>query len=664
MNDKITNYLQSGKFFIPDEVVISVPNSREVINSIITSENAGYEGLLRRTQHYLKKEVNDEVLTVDSSKQYYLYINPRAVYNVNLIKKKTTSSNDRMRRLRNIPVYWDICDIVVPNSGWRINNIISKEDLFVEFTEGRESRFDAAEQIIYAEVSHPDIPGIILEKLGYDITAVNIPFVVSLTYSDLYRYVSEFNRNLVFGTFSEKIRFIDKTLPSLLDPDPVIRYTANFIPEDVYQKEKDRSFKLATAIGNQNNVLGSLDQYKLGHIYNLSELAPSTCLGAEGGNTVQLLYIGKIDSAIYDVTRYARPLRGNSFTSINSLPEYLEWSEKSPKLGKSGEYDKYWGYLDIPLDVFLPINYGRSNSGYYYGRTNHPVIKKVLETGNPITETELLDIKIKIYQTLDNLNFIELIDPRFFVFPSIGLSGAKKGQIFENFLSDSPDMEGRYKEKDFKSSYRHFVEITDLGKFVDIKSSAKTILNQLTINIDGAAPDYGRTAKEKSYGETYPRYGFVNINAYNLLSKTDIDNLNEQSLKNIQYNIANYILYTLLDYCKDYLSSCTTSSWKRAYNNCGNYAIPIYSEVTNGLLANLQKLTVIELNKYYARGSKVNQLQDDPDFKKQVYKSIIDLLFDKKEECRLKYLKNGVIDTIEKFKLAKEIFERCTEYLS
>jgi hypothetical protein len=692
--------LMEGEYNIPDMVVVSLPSNENEFKKyketcLKDARNAKTRSHLGDKPSIYKGEVEypsfeeGEIPTV-------VFLNPTSVYNYNCVVKRNTAANGLLKQLNNYAR--NICELTsveIENKGWEVIKVISP-DIYSEFTIPRSIGLSTRGGV-YLQVNHPELTRK-TEKLGY--CSDDVCFVICVKNDYFINYLADYSNNLLFDRMNSKFRFIDISIDNYFTIDSHITNPySEFISEEDYQARKDSLYKLAIGIGKSKNILDLQDQYNPGHLYKFTATNKNLNVGNGYNGSFFLLYIGKIGLFNYISSTYGKhsSLFCNNFIDMFDTGEFSNWTtdpEKIPILGN--KTSEVWGELNIPVDVFIPL----SRRGYRNSCKGR-LIEKSLIQGRPLTETELykheeeifrLATKIREYgdkkidyNVISNLlpegitdvteqELGEIVDeeltPRFIVLPSVGLLSPKKKNILEESINKCDSKRTTY-ETEWKTSYRHFVDVRDTGKYITFNSPTQSIMKNLILEAEGKIKNYNYFTisenYERAYNNTYPGLRKnIGIDSYDLFTEEELGKMNKEILGNLKNNLSNLILTILLSYSTGYLSYRISNStyWNKFSESPFQ---PEYDKVS-GMLGEIEKAVPLVYNTcpVSERPDRVDMYKmytfEPKTLKRNLLDAIINIITDGSNR-ELERRKVGIDYIIKKYKLTEKDFKKCEVYL-
>lgn len=727
----ITTYYQSlweGLFNIPDKVVISLPANEIEYDKYRKSCIRGHKSRIQQAKlgdspQCYKSDADfehpsppneDEIPTV-------LFLKPLGTYNYQKIKKRSTASNNYLKRLNfTTRRICEVAEVELVNEGWEIVRVIPL-DIYSSFfiPDPILDNLDSGAGILI-QVNHPGLSREV-EKLGY--SSDNLCFIICVTPDFFLDYLSTYSdtNSLLFSNVRGNIRFTNISVNDYFDVDQcTLTLSCDFISEESYQRYKDSVYKLAVGLGNSNNFLKTTDKYIPGHLYKFLCTKKTINVGDRRSNSFFLLYVGKIGLSSYiSSTSYDKhsTLFCNNFIDMFDAAEFNEWTDDRGKICRFEKGDlsncRLWGELDIPVDVFIPINHSNRGRCACKGR----LIKNILVQGKPYTEEEFYNHEGEVFKLagkarelcfnneknmgefdiheiptdyfpegvvvndLDEVDYLagEELVPRFVILPSVDLMSSKKKDILEVYIEGklNPDYKkpDSVNEAEYKTSYKHFMDILDAGEYVSFKSPTESIMKNLLLRAEGEITNYSYYAlrqKYRGYYDTNPAgWRIVGIDSYDLFSEEELSKLDDRVLGNLKNNLSNLILTSLLIYGlkyleykllgHSYLSSFSESSFMPEFGQVTGLLKEIeeevfkcYSQSKSDKPSNTGGCS-ISLRNFTTPGSKYSL------FGKELLESIIGVLMNGNSRER-KYRKGGIDHIIKKYKLTTEDFKKCELY--
>jgi hypothetical protein len=421
-------------------------------------------------------------------------------------------------------------------------------------------------------------------------------------------------------------------------------------------------------------LLGKTDPYKLGHLYYFSPKSSKINISYFNKFGYYFLYVGKINLGKYRVVRSRTLFDYNIYIDRWYSDEFSEWDSKSDRINRKGS--RWWGDIEIPLDVFVPVaqscSYSRSNLNL---TDENSVVKKYIEQDVIIPENEFFELKADSYLNIyeqykkkdsNDLNsfMCERTNPMFLVFPSAELTEAKKESILEFDLfglnKDNVGTGSYYSPRavDFVSSYRHFSDVIDLGKVVEFSSfDAKINMKRMIVDIFGVKGDYFKVVcKDNHDTDTECSIG---VDSFNLFTEEELQQLPKKVQDNLRTNLASLIINLLTNFCRC-IEEELCNTWTCSYH--GSSEKPGIDSL-KGLPESLL-IGVSDLLKDVKDSEKIEG-KDTAEKKKRagfVNVAVNSLLKAQEEPSGLMYRKNSLVDLIKKFNITEKMLRKCEAY--
>lgn len=672
-NTLIQNEFQTGECYIPEKVVISLPRNEEVLmNRIQSDEVVSNLENIKSANGSIKTKDNSTNLFIGPNDQVFLYVNVKSETNYNIVVKKTTASNSFLEKMNRFSA---VSPIILKNEGFMVKRIIDSH----EVSGGSAVEDSTTDSLCYAlvEITHPDLYRVVNEKLGYDLSKYkNISIITYIKYTNLIGYLARNRSGMSYGRLNEPIRFADTMYSESLGAAGLIHSDCLFISESDYQKNKDTFYKISRKLGESCNLLGKTDPYKLGHLYYFSPKSSKINISYFNRFGYYFLYVGKINLGKYRAVKSRMLFDYNIYIDRWYSDEFSEWDSESDRINR--KKSRWWGDIEIPLDVFVPVaqssSYSRSNLNLL---DENSVIKKYIEQDVIIPEDEFFELKADSYLNIYELNkkesesssndegfMCERTNPMFLVFPSAELTEAKKESILEldlfGFDKDNVGSGFYYSPRaiDFVSSYRHFSDVIDLGKVVEFSSfDAKVNMKRMIVDIFGKKGDYFKVVC-KEIGDSDSECS-IGVESFNLFTEDELQQLPEDVLNNLRTNLADLIINLLTYFCR-YIDEKLRNTWTCSYR--GSTDVPeidsfkgIPKSLFNGvsdLLKDVKDFERIE-GKAMAEKKKKAGFVDI---------AVNSLLKAQEEPSELMYRKNSLVDLIKKFNITEKMLRKCEAY--
>lgn len=655
MNTAFRQNLLDGIYYIPETVVLAFPKDTKELDESSADVDGSITEMINKYTAFFKREDNSCNYNFDNQKVTVLNVIGKRNYE--FIKKKTTLSNGYLNKL----IFG--CEkkemIELDNKGFRITALHHPSDSALEVCYGVST--SEKSQIFLAEITHPDLVNKVKEKCGYDLSDPkyrNITITVLISYNNLIDYYSN-NEKLVYGSIDEPIRFLEKSITDVYNPADLIYYESPFIGEHEYQSKKDTTLRIPTSIGIPDKIIPADQEFTPGHIYRV--LVCNNSFYGYYNKTFYLLYLGKLDKVRNIVSRSLKSiLQSNVLIDEFDVAELNDWDDE-PRIGRVSKW--VWGELEIPMDAFLVVS---SKLEY----TDSKIIKEAINSEKGfITEQQLLKICSdsmefvhdnatgKCYYSTTEINGFK----RVVLLPSGGLSMPKKGSPLEEYVAEIdkksiPARENAFStESNYLSSFRHFCEISDMGKYAEIESPVITFIKNMILDAEGKYPDMFEKAELRRFG----------LNAFDLFSEDELKRIGKVRYENIRRNVA-YAVVNLM--AKFVIGYCTKMAHRNSWNNAfgdNNYD-PEYADLKPGSF--LSEISNQVLNDYKSiipvGDNKVVQL-DDPKAKKCILNSLVKGLVKYKNQPKgesTRY-RTSIYGILNKFDINEEILkEICKAY--
>ena len=657
MNTTFRQNLLDGKYYIPETVVLAFPKDKKELDYRIAEVEGSLTGKISEFTAFSKREDNSCNYNFDNQKVTVLNVVGKRNYE--FIKKKTTPSNNYLNKLIFYSENKEMIEL--DNEGFRITALHHPGDSALDVCYGV-STYEKS-QILLAEITHPDLVNKVKEKCGYDLSDPkyrNITITVLVSYNNLMDYYSN-NEKLVYGSIDEPIRFLEKSITDFYSPSDLIYFESPFIGEHEYQSKKDTTLRIPTSIGIPDKIISANQEFIPGHAYRI--LVHNNSFYGYCNNTLfYLLYLGKLDKVRNIVSRSLKSiLQSNVLIDEFDIAELNDWDDE-PRIGRVSKW--VWGELEIPMDAFLIIS---PRSEY----TESKIIKEAINSEKGfITEQQLLKICADCMEFVhDNVteryyyNSAEVIGglKRLILLPSSGLSMPKKGSPLEEYAAgidkkSIPGHENAYSaESCYLSSFRHYCEISDMGKYAEIESPATTFIKNMILDAEGKYPDMFKKSELKRFG----------LNAFDLFSEDELKRIGKVRYENIRRNVAYAVVDLMMKFLTGYCSKMAHGkSWSNAFSD--NTYDPEYESLKPGSF--LSEISNQVLNDYKSLipigDSKVVQL-DDPNAKKCILDSLVKGLVKYKNQPKgdsTRY-RTSIYGILNKFDINEEILkEICKAY--
>lgn len=655
MNTTFRQNLLDGKYYIPETVVLAFPKDTKELDERSAEVDGSITGEINKFTAFSKRE--DNSCNYNFDKQKVTVLNVVGKRNYEFIKKKTTSSNNYLNKLIFYSEKKEMIEL--DNKGFRITALHHPSDSALDVCYGV-SAYEKS-QILLAEITHPDLVNKVKEKCGYDLSDSkyrNITITVLVSYNNLIDYYSN-NEKLVYGSIDEPIRFLEKSITDVYNPVDLIYFESPFIGEHEYQSKKDTTLRIPTSIGIPDKIIPANQEFIPGHIYRV--LVCNNSFYGYYDKTFYLLYLGKLDKVRNIVSRSLRSiLQSNVLIDEFDVAELNDWDDE-PRIGRVSKW--VWGELEIPMDAFLTISH---RSEY----TESKIIKEAMNSEEGfITEQQLLKI------CSDTMEFVhDNVTDRYYhssaeisglkrliLLPSGGLSMPKKGSPLEEYVTgidkkSIPGHENAYSaESCYLSSFRHYCEISDMGKYAEIESPVITFIKNMILDAEGKYPDMFKKSELKRFG----------LNAFDLFSEDELKRIGKVRYENIRRNVA-YAVFDLM--AKFVTGYCTKMAHKNHWNSefGDNTYDPEYANLKPGSF--LSEISNQVLNDYKSiipiGDNKVVRL-DDPNAKKCILDSLVKGLVKYKNQPKgdsTRY-RTSIYGILNKFDINEEILkEICKAY--
>lgn len=655
MNTTFRQNLLDGKYYIPETVVLAFPKDTKELDERSAEVDESITGEINKFASFSKREDNNCNYNFDNQKVTVLNVIGKKNYE--FIKKKTTPSNNYLNKLIFYSEKKEMIEL--DNKGFRITALHHPSDSVLDVCYGV-STYEKS-QILLAEITHPDLVNKVKEKCGYDLSDPkyrNITITVLVSYNNLMDYYSN-NEKLVYGSINEPIRFLEKSITDVYNPADLIYFESPFIGEHEYQSKKDTTLRIPASIGIPDNIIPANQEFIPGHIYRI--LVCNNSFYGYYDKTFYLLYLGKLDKVRNIVSRSLRSiLQSNVLIDEFDVAELNDWNDE-PRIGRVSKW--VWGELEIPMDAFLTISH---RSEY----TNSKIIKEAMNSEKGfITEQQLLkicsdtmefvhdNVTDRYYHSSAEINGLK----RLILLPSGGLSMPKKGSPLEEYVTgidkkSIPGHENAYSaESCYLSSFRHYCEISDMGKYAEIESPVITFIKNMILDAEGKYPDMFKKSELKRFG----------LNAFDLFSEDELKRISKVRYENIRRNVA-YAVFDLM--AKFVTGYCTKMVHKNSWNNAfgDNTYDPEYANLKPGSF--LSEISNQVLNDYKSiipiGDNKVVRL-DDPNAKKCILDSLVKGLVKYKNQPKgdsTRY-RTSIYGILNKFDINEEILkEICKAY--
>jgi len=655
MNTTFRQNLLDGKYYIPETVVLAFPKGTKELDELSAEVDESITREIDKFTAYSKREDNSCNYNFDNQKVTVLNVVGKRNYE--FIKKKNTSSNNYLNKLI---FYCEKKEIIeLDNKGFRITALHHPSDSALDVCSGVSPCEKS--QILLAEITHPDLISKVKEKCGYDLSDSkyrNITITVLISYNNLMDYYSN-NEKLVYGSIDEPIRFLEKSITDIYNPADLICFESPFIGEHEYQSKKDTVLRIPTSIGNPDKIIPANQEFIPGHIYRI--LVCNNSFYGYYDKTFYLLYLGKLDKVRNIVSRSLRSiLQSNVLIDEYDVAELNDWDDE-PRIGRVSKW--VWGELEISMDAFLIISH---RSEY----TDSKIIKEAMNSEKGfITEQQLLkicsdnmglihdDVANRYYYNSAEIDGLK----RLILLPSGGLSMPKKGSPLEEYVAEIdkksiPARKNAYSaESYYLSSFRHYCEISDMGKYAEIESPVIAFIKNMILDAEGKYPDMFEKSELKRFG----------LNAFDLFSEDELKRIGEVRYKNIRRNVAYAIVNLMMKFVTGY---CTRMAHINTWNNVfdDNAYDPRYEDLKPGSF--LSEISNQVLNDYKSTAligdNRVVQL-GDPKVKKCILDSLVKGLVKYKNQPKgesTRY-RTSIYGILNKFDINEEILkEICKAY--
>lgn len=654
--------LTSGTSFIPETVTVLVPSTKKVLEDYISDRKKQMSDFLKKTSLSLR---NSDDVFIKKDDMICIYINPVDKSFFELVKKKTTSSNNLMAQLARSCCY-DLQSIDLKNEGWRIEEILTRQDVYCTGCDSPDSGGSSVsnEDYFVVQLSHPELRDKIFAKCEYDLQDYPNVFIVTLVKMNFLNcFLSTFKKPLIYGQSSESVRIISSTVSNVGSPSLYISSRIEFIPESYFQSEKDTTLRLAIKLGkNSSNKVLAGEEYKPGHVYRFQEKSSYSLLRGTGYyygmGFHDLLYLGRIDLGRYTITTRNSLIKRGLFTDIYDMPEINEWTKDKTLSARLGEVSTYRPgmsacmCINCPVDVFSLVN--RS-----YIPDDNLLLKSIVESGDSMTEEEYVNHLAKVFSTSKGCSNAYA---RYIVLPATELTSDKRNHSFDLQLDQSERFKKTVTDKDKPAGYHIYTEITDLGEYVKIKSPVKKFMKNIMLKVEGKDKEitFKRLTQYIAAPDGSPIYGYcgsgvVNLDSYNLFSEEELNQLDPITFDNLKSNLTDLILKVLYLYCIDCSNYIVNSKYTTRFHK--NVFAPEYTSIKDGLLKRLND----SLQVFWAT---MPGNSDIFSCKKTLKGLIVDELSKGAQKDDIVYRNNGIFDTIKKYRITESDFKKCAEFLS
>ena len=653
--------LTGGTSFIPETVTVFVPSTKKALEDYISDREKQMSDFLKRTSLSLRNS-NDVFIKKDD--MVCIYINPVDKSFFELVKKKTTSSNNLMTQLVRSSCN-NLQSIDLKNEGWRIEEILTRQDVYSTGCDSPDSGGSScsSEDYYIVQLSHPELRDKIFAKCEYDLQDYpNVCIVTLVKMSFLNCFLSMFKKPLIYGQGSESVRIISPTVSDLGSPLQHIRPRIEFIPESYYQSEKDTTLRLAIKLGedSSNRVLAG-EKYKPGHIYRFKEKSPFSLLRGSGYyygmGFHDLLYLGRIDLGRYTITSHHSLLKSGLYTDIYDMPEINEWSKDKTLSARLGGDVKTSSTacmcINSPVDVFTLVN-----RSYISG--DNLLLKSIVESGDSMTEEEYVNHLTESFSTTEGKDNSYA---RYIVLPATELTSDKRNHSFDLQLEQNEKFKKTITDRDKPTGYHVYTDIIDLGEYVKIKSPVKKFMKNIMLRVEGKDKEitfkrlkkYVASTDGNSIYSGISGSGVVNLDSYNLFSEEELNQLDPITFNNLKSNLTDLILKVLYLYCLGCSDYIVNSKYRNKFSK--NVFAPEYTLIKEGLLKRLNDI----LQKFWATIPSNSNIYS---CKKTIEGFVIDELGKGAQKDDIVYRNNGIFDTIKKYKITESDFKKCAEFLS
>lgn len=655
MNTTFRQNLLDGKYYIPETVVLAFPKDTKELDELSTGVDESITGEINKFTAFSKREDNSCNYNFDNQKVTVLNVIGKRNYE--FIKKKTTPSNNYLNKLI---LYSEKKEMIeLDNKGFRITALHHPSDSSLDVCYGV-SIYEKS-QIFLAEITHPDLVNKVKEKCGYDLSDPkyrNITITVLVSYNNLMDYYSN-NEKLVYGSIDEPIRFLEKSIIDVYNPSDLIYFESPFIGEHEYQSKKDTTLRIPASIGISDKIIPANQELIPGHVYRI--LVCNNSFYGYYDKTFYLLYLGKLNKVRNIVSRSLRSiLQTNVLIDESDVAELNDWDDE-PRIGRVTKW--VWGELEIPMDAFLVVS-NRSEC------TDSRIIKEAMNSEKGfITEQQLLKICSDAMEFIhDNItdkyynNSVEVNGlKRLTLLPSGGLSMPKKGSPLEEYVTgidkkSIPGYENAYSsESCYLSSFRHYCEISDMGKYAEIESPVIAFIKNMILDAEGKYPDMFEKSELKRFG----------LNAFDLFSEDELKRIGKVRYENIRRNVAYAVVNLMVKFVTGYCSKIAhKNSWNNAFSD-NNYD-PEYESLKPGsFLSEISKQVLNDYTSIIPIGDNKVVRLDDPKAKKCILDSLVKGLVKYKNQPKgesTRY-RTSIYGILNKFDINEEILkEICKAY--